>query len=185
MMHKKLPLCLVVALLAFALGGCPAIPFIANDQRDLSTQSSDKQIESKIKSELMQESPSGALNINVYSFLGRVYLVGDVDAKYREFAEKTARSVEGVKEVTTHWFPVGTSSRVTDTRIETAIDTNLLFASGVPSTQVHVDVWGGNVVLLGLMASQEDINRAMREVRGVAGVKSVTSYLSVYAPDKK
>ena len=184
MLHKKLLLCLTVALLAFGLGGCPAVPFIVKDQRDLSAQSADKGIESKIKTQLVQENASKSLDVNVYSFLGHVYLIGDVDAGYRAFAEKTARSVPGVKQVTTHWFPVGSANRATDSQIEAAIDTNLLFAKDVASTQVNVDVWGGHVVLLGLMASQADIDRAMSEVRGVSGVKSVTSYLRVHVLDK-
>ncbi len=182
MLYKKLALPLVLTLLALCLGGCPAVPFIVNDERDLSTQTADTSIESKIKAGLVQENPSQALSVNVYSFSGHVFLVGDPDKPFRTFAEKTATSVAGVKRVTTHWFPVGTSDRVTDSRIETGIDTNLLFAKGVASTQINVDVWGGNVVLLGLVGKEADIERAQRAVRGVAGVKSVTSYLMVYAP---
>lgn len=159
------------------LTGCPAIPFIANDERSVSQQYSDKQIEGSIKTDLLAEHALKATDINVYSFRGHVYLIGQVDLAYRAFAERTARESEGVRVVTTHWFPEGTENSVSDAQIEAAIDTNLLFAKNVSSTQVNVDVWGGNVVLVGIMASQADIDRAITEARQVSGVKSVRSYL--------
>ncbi len=159
------------------LAGCPAIPFITNDERSVSGQYSDKQIEASIKADLLAEHALKATDVNVYSFRGHVYMVGQVDPAYRAFAERTAQKAKGVWAVTTHWFPVGTANSVSDTQIEAAIDANLLFAKKVSSTQVNVDVWGGNVVLVGLMASQAEIERSIAEVRKVSGVKSVKSYL--------
>ena len=183
MTQKNLFSCLVIAFLAFALSAC-AIPYVTSDERDANTHTTDIKIQNAIKSELLMESPGKALNVNVYSFAGHVYLLGDVDVRYRGLAEKIARSTAGVKRVSSHWFAVGSADRLTDTRIENSINTNLLFARGVSSTQVNVDVWGGHVVLLGLMANQSDIDRAVREAEGIEGVKSVTNNLTVYAPGR-
>lgn len=168
--------CAGIFLLA-CLTGCPAIPFVANDERSLGTQYADTEIESKIKYALLQNDPARAENTNVYSFRGHVFLVGEGGSAWSAFAESAARQQAGVRKVTTRWFPPGTSDRFKDGQIESAIDTNLLFASNVGSTRVNVDVWGGHVVLLGIMENQGEIERAIRETRGNPGVKSVESYL--------
>ena len=161
--------------------GCAAIPAVVEDERSMTTYTADTQIEADIKADLLNKNVGKAYDINVYSFRGHVFLVGEADSDYRTFAEKTAHATDGVRKLTTHWFAVGTSNRASDTTIEAAIDTNLLFAKGVASTRVSVDVWGGHVVLLGIMADEGEIARAVREAHGANGVKSVTSYLMTNA----
>jgi osmotically-inducible protein OsmY len=82
-----------------------------------------------------------------------------------------------VVHVTTHWFADGTGNTLSDAALEGQIVGVLLFAKDVPSTQIAVDVWGGNVVLTGIMADQDKIDRAIAATGGVSGVHSVTSYL--------
>ena len=177
--------CLAGLLLVFTIGttglsGCVAIPRIANDERDLSEQYSDAAIITSIKSSLLTEDAGSITGVKVYSFGGVVYLVGEVDQSLRDNAYRIAKETEGVRQVVTHWFKPGTADTVNDAVIDTNINTELLFTKNVSSTQVSVNVYGGNVVLLGIMESQADINRAIRVVKSVPHVKSVTSYLKVY-----
>ena len=175
-----MPVRLLISLFALfvlvCLNGCPAV-YVAKDERTISAQYSDAQIEATIKGNLVQQDASQATKVNVYSFRGHVFLVGEVDKAYRAFAQKNAAATPGVHHVTTHWFAPGASHLGDDTQIEAAIDSNLLFADKVGSTRVNVDVWGGHVVLLGILSSQDEIKRAVQEARKVKGVKSVTSYL--------
>ena len=176
----RYPQCIMICAGLFLLAcltACPAIPFVAEDERGLGTQYSDTEIEGGIKYALLQNDPARAANTNVYCFRGHVFLVGEANPAWSAFAENTARQQVGVRKVTTRWFPLGTSDSFNDSQIESAIDTNLLFASNVASTRVNVDVWGGHVVLLGIMENQGEIERAIRETRGNPGVKSVESYL--------
>lgn len=173
--------CLAGLLLVLAIGssGCVAIPRIANDERGLSEQYSDAAIITSIKSSLLTEDVGSVTGVRVYCFNGVVYLIGQVEQPLRDAAYRTAKETEGVREVVTHWYKPGTANTMNDTVIATNIDGELLFAKDVSSTQVSVEVYGGNVVLLGLMASQSDIDRAVRVAKSVPHVKSVTSYLKV------
>ncbi len=182
----RLHLFLIASALSFCLCGCvAAVPSIVQDERSLDDQSSDMQIEASLKSELLKYDARRGTSVNVYSFRGHVYLIGEGDHSFREFAEQKARSTPGMRRLTTRWFTPGSSDLVQDTQIESAIDSNLLFAKDVASTRVHVDVWGGHVILLGIMADQDEIRRAIAETHNVAGVKSVTSYLVTNAESQR
>ena len=50
-------------------------------------------------------------------------------------------------------------------------------AEGVPSGKVQVDVWAGQAVLLGILSSQEQMDKVIEVTKGVPGVKSIKSYL--------
>ncbi len=170
---------LCVLVLAFVLGGCSTATAPIMDNRSLETLADDAAIKTELAALLVKESPTKAYSVNVHSFRGHVFLIGEADKNFRAFAEKAANNTKSVRKVTTHWFASGISRAVNDTKLEAAIDSKLLFSRNVRSTQVIVDVWGGNVVLTGIMGSQADINRALEAVRSVSGVKSVTSYLEV------
>ena len=168
-------------LLILVLPGCFAIPSAVNDERSLGTQYDDATIKTSIASAMLKENATKANGVNVHCFKGHVFLVGEADEAFRAFCFKTAGKTEGVTHVTPHWFPKGTGSALSDTALEAKVDGELLFAKNVSSTQVVVDVWGGHIVLTGIMADRSDIERAVNVVRRVDGVKSVTSYL---VPDK-
>ncbi|SHN49905.1 BON domain-containing protein [Desulfovibrio litoralis] len=173
-MKKILLLFLLLSLCL--LGACATI----NDERSLGTQLSDTSIETKIKTALLFESPIKSIrDVNIYSFNGDVYLVGQLPKELRTFAVNKAQSVDGVNKVTAHWFPTDSSSTINDTRLEANIDSELLLHKDIKSTQVRVDVWGGHVVLLGLMSSQREIDRVVNLVKTMTYVKSVTNYLNV------
>lgn len=170
---------LVVLVFALVLGGCSVATAPVMDDRNIETLADDATIKTELAAALIKESPTKAYSVNVHSFKGHVFLIGEADKSYRAFAEKAARNTQGVRKVTTHWFAEGISHAVSDTGLEASIDSKLLFTRNVRSTQVVVDVWGGHVVLTGIMGSQADVNRAVSAVRSVSGVKSVTSYLEV------
>ena len=167
----------LLLLIAVSSSGCAA--GVVMDERSVGTQLSDAEIVTSVKSSLLGDDMSKGLDVHVYSFKAHVYLVGEVDNAYRKHTVTIAEKTEGVRQVTAHWFPVGTSDGGNDLAIETRVAKALLFAKDVRSTQVEVEVWGGNVVLLGLMESRADIDRAVSATKGVSGVKSVTSYLTV------
>lgn len=168
----------IFCLLLLLAGGCSTVTAPVMDKRDMKTLADDGAIKANVAAALVKKSPVKATDVNVHSFRGHVFLIGEADQEFRAFAYATAQAAKGVVHVTPHWFPTGTGHTFSDTALETQIDTELLFAKNVRSTQVIVDVWGGHVVLTGIMANRASIDRAISSVRKVPGVKSVTSYLS-------
>ncbi len=171
-------ICLLLAM--SGLVACSTITGAVMDNRDLSTQADDVGIKSSIVASLAKENPLKATGITVRSFGGHVFLIGEADKSFRHFAILTAEETSGVRHVTAHWFEAGTASTVNDTALAVSIDSKLLFTRSVRSTQIFADVFGGNVVLTGILNSQEDIQRAIATVRSVSGVISVTNYLKAY-----
>lgn len=141
----------------------------------------DAGIKTTIGSALLKNDATKANDINVHCFNGHVYLVGEADKAFRATALDIARQTEGVVNVTTHWFPNGTASTLLDTSIENDVDMPHLFARENGPTTVELDVWGGHVVLIGLAASQADIDRALGRIKKISKVKSVTSYITLTA----
>ena len=170
---------LLLALTALGPGGCttvsgrPAPPEVAESRYD------DAGIKTAITSQLLKANATKANDINVHCFNGHVFLVGEADQTFRELALKEAEKAEGAVHVTTHWFPTGTASTLKDAAVEAEIETSLLFTEDISTRRVAVDVWGGNVVLTGLVAKQAEIDQAVAKIRQLPGVKSVTSYLAI------
>ncbi len=173
----KQALLFISLLCCLSLTGCFIIPSITEDERPLSTQYDDAGIKTDIAAALLKENATQANGVNVHCFNGQVFLVGEADKAFRNFALKTASETDGVIHVTPHWFPPGTGDSIDDTALEAKVDAALLFTRDLPSAQVAVDVWGGHVVLTGMMANQAGIKKTISVAKGVQGVRSVTSYL--------
>jgi hyperosmotically inducible protein len=138
----------------------------------------DAGIKTSITSQLLKYDASKANDVNVHCFNGHVFLIGEADEAFRDKAVDEAEETAGVVHVTTHWFPAGTASTTEDAAIENAIEAKRIFSEDINTRRVAVDVWGGNVVLTGIVAKQAEINRAMKAIEGIPGVKRVTSYLT-------
>lgn len=172
-----LVLLLAASVLALSgLGGC-AVYSVPQDERTVGTMVDDSTIRTSIKTDLMQRDASDGYAVKVYSYAGRVFLVGEVPSSFRDPAVTIARKVKGVRSVTTHWFDPGTGNTADDLAISTKVRTNLIAEKALSSTQIDHEVYGGHVVLLGMVRAQADVDRAVMVARSVGGVRSVTSYL--------
>ena len=166
-------------LLCLPVFGCatvsdrPGVPDVHASRYD------DAGIKTTIGSTLLKQDASRANDINVHCFNGHVVLVGEADNDFRAVAEDISRRTEGVVKVTPHWFPSGTASTLKDAEIEAEIDMKRLFAEKKAAPFVALDVWGGHVVLSGLVSEQTVIDQAKSTIKKVPHVKSVTSYLEL------
>ena len=156
---------------------------VASDERTVGSQGNDLNTKMAVKTALTQKQFRNISRVNVYCFNSVVYLIGEVAKNERASIEKTAHSVSGVKDVKTKWFDPGTGSSIEDTAIETAVSGKLVFARHVSSTNISIEVYGGNVVLVGILSSQDEIDRAVKAVKETDGVKSVTDFLTVYGKE--
>lgn len=172
--------CLLVVLLGGLLGGmlpgC-ALYSVPEDKRTVGTIVDDSVIVTDVKTAMLKQDAAEALDVNVFCYDGHVYLVGDPPYSFRPKAVAAARGVKGVQRVTTHWFIPGTGSGAEDTLVSTRLRSNLIAAPGLSSTRIDFEVYGGNVVLLGITGSDAQTAQAVRIARGTTGVKNVTSYL--------
>lgn len=158
-----------------ALQACSFPYNIYTDHREISTQIDDKTIATDIKTRLMGERLPEGWELSVYCFRGRVYLVGEIPEESRAWAVQLAQKVDGVEEVIPHWFASPASSG--DTMAELKLSANLLSTPNLNSTQISMEIHGGEAVLLGIVSDQGVVNRAVRIAQNTPGILKVTSYL--------
>lgn len=173
---------LLFVLLLPCLSGCALI--MGNDvsgEPGKETRYDDAGIKTGIASALLKLDAARANDVSVHCFNGHVFLIGEADKEFRIKALDIARRAEGVVHVTTHWFPPGTASPALDAGIEAEVDRKRLFAESINARRVAVDVWGGHVVLTGVVSAQAEIDRAVAAIKADKQVKSVTSYIALSA----
>jgi len=174
---------LVIVISLFFINGCGTVYSTARDERSLGTVLDDKKIAGKIKVALFQDKVIKGLDISVYAFTGKVYLVGVVETGVQKRrAINIARRTKGVKSVTTYLLSKSGASvgkTVDDTAITAKVKTKLIADKEMKATQVNVKTIFGNVVLLGVVGSQKDASKAVKYAWDVRHVKSVKSFLLV------
>ena len=174
----------VVLLFALGLTGCGTVISAtygaATDERSVGTQLTDTEIVAKIKKGFL-DSAKEALGLTVYCHQRLVVLAGVVeDPKVGERGVAIARAVEGVRQVETYFVP-GQPSRVSDFGIATKIKAKIVGDLDLRISQVDLDVFGGQVVLAGVVDRREKIDEVVRLARSVDGVVAVKSFLQVKA----
>lgn len=170
-MYQKLTLLLVALLF---LQGCAAYG-IYDDQRLIDTMSDDKALATAIKTDLLDANFKGGWAIAVYSYYGNVFLVGDVPENMQEKARQIAMKRKP-RTLTSHWFEHIESDKSNFT-LATKLRTELIKAKGLSSTRIDTEVNAGRVVLLGVVADDNEKQIAINSARQVTGVTKVTSYL--------
>ncbi len=169
-------LCASLGIIGALLLSACTLPYgIYTDERDVSTQASDKSVAADIKTRLMGQKLSEGWAVSVYCFRGNVYLVGEIPEAQREWAVNLAKRTEGVRSVVPHWFDG--PSLDGDTLASVRLSANLISAPNLNSTQIHSEVHAGEAVLLGVVSDQGVVNRAVRTAKNTPGIVKVTSYL--------
>jgi len=164
-----------------AVNGCGTIYSAAVDERNVSTIANDTAIKAEIVKKFYDDEKIKSLDISTGCYRGHVYLVGEYDtADQKKRAIKIARSVEGVKHVTTYLLPKKKDDSC-------GIDENLEIVGKVKAKLVgDKDIWSTNidihsiqcqVVLYGLVGSKQEINKAIEHAKSVEGVRGVKSFL--------
>jgi len=156
----------------------------AVDQRNLKTILDDTTIKLTIINKFHDDEYINALDsldISIECYRGHVYLIGEYDKPVQKTrAVNIAKSIEGVKEVTIYLLPKNQSDIC-------GTDDNLLIMGRVKARLVgDKDLWARNidvksvqcnVVLYGIVASKDRINKAIEHSKSVKGVRTVTSLL--------
>jgi hyperosmotically inducible protein len=180
-MKIPVPLLLLLSLPILALpAGCVSLGSSpSKEEQRLSRQYDDAGIKTAVTSALLSKNPTKANDVEVRCFRGHVFLVGEADSEFRRFALAAARETKGVETVTPHWFPAGTVDTAADTALEAAIAEKVRSLTTSSLSQINIDVWGGHVVLTGILPDAPGVGQALAAAESTAGVKDVTSYLAV------
>lgn len=170
-------LLIVTALSCVAWTPWGAIYESARDERSVGQQADDKRISVDIKGKLVDRDGKKGLKISAYCFVGHVFLVGAIDDKvFRAFAINTAKSIKGVKRVTSH-FVKETDTTSDDLEIAASVRAALIAEGDLSATQIETNTMNGEVVMVGMVRSKADEKLAIKTAKGVKGVRKVTSYL--------
>lgn len=167
-------LCLL--LLCCILNGCTVAYGVYDDKRLSGTIAEDKSIAAGIKTDLLNHKFGDGWEIAVYCYYGHVFLVGEVPPAVRNEAVVIARRDARVRSVRAHWFDPAvaeTSNIVLAARLRT----ELISTSNLSSTRIDTEVNSGRVVLLGVVASEQERALAVQTARRVNGVARVYNYL--------
>jgi hyperosmotically inducible protein len=171
----------IVLTMAISMG-CGTIYKTARDERSMGTIMDDKTIEGKIKKRMIDDELVKALDISVYCFTGKVFLVGLVEKSAQKTkAVQIAKGVEGVKSVRTYILEKGkdrtTGKSVADAKITAKVKARLIGDMDLKATQIEVKTLKGHVVLLGIVLAKQDINKAIAHAKKVEGVRKVKSFV--------
>ncbi len=174
----------IIPFLIFSLlsSGCSVIYTTAVDQRDVKTIVNDTTIKFTIVNKFYDDEAINSLNLSSGCYRGHVYLVGEYDKAFqKKRAIKIAKSIEGVKSVSTYLLPKKKDDVCgTDDNIKLALEvkTKLVADKDIWSTNIDVKSVQCNVVLYGLVASDNKIKKAIAHATSVEGVRSVKCFLT-------
>jgi len=173
---------------AFPFVFCASTLLLASacDSRPVSvgTGIDDGIVTTRVKSALLREPDMKSFDIKVETRGGEVMLSGFVPNQGQvERALSVARGVEGVKSVLNKMdLKEGSASignTVDDALITTRVKTALLGDPGIKSLDIAVVTRKGEAQLSGFVDSQSQIDQATGIARGVPGVVSVSSEMSI------
>lgn len=160
----------------------------AVEDRSSADIAKDLEIKAKITADVIDKLGSDVISINADVYEQDVMLTGAVEkAAIKRKAEALTRAVKDVKRIYNEILIVPAVKRekgavegfVDDTVIESKINALLLDARGVNVTNYRWRSVGGRVFLFGRALSRDELAKAVRVVKGIKGVASVTSLVKV------
>lgn len=182
---------MLLALLATAQTGCTTAVIVAyqtlSDLRTIEEQHDDARIMGTIKDQLATKSGVGsALQMHVFSHLGRVVLAGVVEpgSPLGKEAVGVARTVPGVRKIDTVFLPAR-PSYPRDLTISLKLDAKLVGDLSLRRTQIEWTVLAGTVILSGVVDSSAKAKRVVEHAWSIDHVTAVRSYIQVRPPTRK
>jgi osmotically-inducible protein OsmY len=178
-------------VLALAQTSCTTAIVVAyqtlTDVRTLEEQHDDARIMGTIKDTLATKQGVGsALQVHVFSHLGRVVVAGIVEPRSPLAADAVsmARAVPGVRKVDTVFLPAR-PSYPRDLTISLKLDAKILADLELRRTQIEWTVLAGTVVLTGVVDDPAKAARVVQHARSIDNVTAVRSFIQVRPPTKK
>ena len=173
----------IILILGILMTNCTTIYKSAVDERSVGEQYDDEKITMAIRKKFSDDEKIKYFDISTYVYNGHVYLVGEYETTdQKKQAAKLAGQVEGVKSVTDYFLPKKkdeTCGTTANLKLSTKVKTKLIGDKDISSTKIEVKALQCNIILLGLVASANEINKATAHAKAVEGVRSVKSFLKI------
>ena len=178
-------LSLLVLLIVMAFSGCAFVVYdvaaVAEDERKMGTLVSDEVIEAKIREAYLKDDATKLRNISPFCFNRSVYLVGEYETEQeKEAAIAIAKSVKGVQSVELYLLPKANDALCTRTNnraLSAKVKIKLIRDKDVSALNVQVKSVQCRTVLLGIVSSQQEIDKAIADAEATEGVREVVSFL--------
>ena len=151
----------------------------AMDQRTVGDMAYDRDLQLRIKQQLMHVRAKDGYFLNIYVYQGRVFLVGDPPDDFEEPAVRFAIRQEGVVSLDYCFFPHNSGSTLGDFTAACALRTNLILEPGISSSWVETEVYAGHAVLLGVVEEEEDVAQIVAVANNTSGINRVVNFLLV------
>ncbi len=148
----------------------------------------DAEIKTKMTAAVVDGMGTDVISVNIDVYEQVVMLTGIVEEdKLKAQATEIARNVGGVRKLYNEMLVIPKVKQekgmveglVDDTVIETKINAQLLDAKAVNVTNFRWRSLGGHVFLFGRALSKDELNKAVRVVKGIEGVTNVTERVMV------
>jgi hyperosmotically inducible protein len=173
----------IILILGILMTGCTTVYKSAVDERSVGQQYDDEKITMDIRKKISDDPKIKYFDISTYCYNGHVYLVGEYDTvDQKNQAVKLAREVEGVKSVTDYFLPKkkdDTCGTTANLKLLTKVKVELIGDKNISSTQIEVKALQCNIILLGLVSSDDEIKNAISLAKAVEGVRSVKSFVRI------
>lgn len=180
----------------FTLPGCGGAKYsamvkAARSELSPRAQAQDDRHKLHLHESLLADQGFSGLNLSIYVFMERAYMVGHVDNPQQAEAVLTmAKGVEGLRSIN-GYLPVKeaspndstVSNAASDLTVKAEIKSALALTAGVVPSRVNVEVLGGQAVLLGVVSGRDERLSAEQATKGVKEVKGITNWLLLPEPE--
>ncbi len=182
----------MAAALAVASTGCGgARPYrlmakAARSETSVVTQVEDQRLKSSMRQALLRTDPGEVLAVTPYAYMGHGYLVGYVDnAAQRQTLIDALQGIEGMRALDTDLpeKPPGGSTTTDNLETKASVKAALALDPSQVVSRIDIEVLNGQVVLLGVVDSQQTIDSAVAHARSASGVTGVTNFLLSPEPE--
>lgn len=171
---------LVLACVLVALAACRSPMDEVRTMKSFGHTEADRALTAEIQDRLAAERSLDAMDMNVYAYHGHVYLVGVYDREeQKKKAFELVRESVGEKRLTTYLLPEKESECGKREKLDiiSSASKKLSFRSAPLFPQMDIDAVLCELVLLGFVDKEADIERARRLAAEVEGVSSVKIFL--------
>ena len=183
-----------MAMLVLSVDGCsggvrPYRAMVKAARSELSpvALARDQRLKLQLREAILLDQTYAGLSISPYVYMERGFIVGEVEsAEQANGILRAARTVQGFRSLKGHLpvrkkVPEGndadTGESSSDLTIKAELKAQFALVPGIVSSQIDIEVLDGNVVLLGVVASEDVKATAQREVLKIGGVTDVTNLL--------
>mgnify|MGYP002369955890 CR=1 FL=1 len=170
-----------------ALGTAASVGVYAVQDRTIGEGIDDATASQTVKTRLMVADSTAFREVDVEVAESNLLLSGTVPTQeHRQAAETIARSVRTVDHVYNEIVvgePSSFARSAQDELITAQIRARLTASPAVRAINVNIETFHGNVYLMGLARTQNELERAAEIASVVGGVRRVVSFMTVRAPE--